>query len=256
MNPVGTGSSRPTMPTSDLKLKGLSIHDRQLLEAIYCDFQVDSRASTKSLNLAGPIMVLLKSIVKQRTGEDAYGWATRKLRAANMGVPSSPPQDTSSSKQSSSPAFQPPTGRYYFATSLNKYKVMGRNKVMECLGHANNNSVRINSHSVPSRVQAARIALFQSTHPSAPSWKGIFEDCDFNASSSSEHWIKRVSNKKPTNNKKQKEESISLLYIIIYYYYLLLNNNNKKKPTNNNNHNRTEPNRLAKANNPCFLLLY
>jgi len=83
---------------SDLKLKSLTVQDRRLLEAIYVDFQVDSRASPTSLNLAGPVLTLLRSIVAERTGEDPDTWASAKVQAAEcplLNIPT-PPSSSSS----------------------------------------------------------------------------------------------------------------------------------------------------------------
>ena len=213
---------------SDLKLKGLTLADRRLLEAIYCDFQVDSRAPLSSLNLAGPVLTLLRSIVRQRTGQDPDAWSTMKVQHATMGLKSmaqhtipiatasaAATTTTSSSSSSSSSSFssssttmptsaaltkrtfEPTKGIFYFATSRNKYKVMGRTKVMDCLKDSRNGQsdsksdsttttsssrldIRLNSHSLPQTVQAARIDLFRSTHPAASMWKGIFQKEDFN----------------------------------------------------------------------------
>ena len=105
---------------SDLKLKNLTIDDRKILEAIYCDFQVHSSSPTTKLNLAGPVMTLLKSIIRQRTGIDPYDWAQSKLDAANMGIEQS--FDNAGSLDTKSAVntkitFKPPKGVYYFATS-------------------------------------------------------------------------------------------------------------------------------------------
>ena len=186
---------------SDLKLKSLTVQDRRLLEAIYVDFQVDSRASPTSLNLAGPVLTLLRSIVAERTGEDPDSWASAKVRAAEcplLNIPTPPSSSSSSTKTTTTttkPPFIPTKGVFYFATSRNKYKVMGRTKVMECIKdsvtHQTSSTssssksqtsapARLNSHSLPRSVQAARIELFHNTHPAAPNWEGLFREHDFN----------------------------------------------------------------------------
>ena len=180
---------------SDLKLKGLTLSDRQLLEALYMDLQVEPAADPHTLNLAAPMMILLRSLVHERTGIDPDKWARKKTTQAKVVLESGVERHCSrylpsTRKTNDEKAlFQPRSNTFYFASSENRYKAMGRQSIMKsfeaCKTGASSASIadvdqfRLNSHSNLSLVHAARIKLFQMTHPAAPSWKSIFRPKDF-----------------------------------------------------------------------------
>ena len=110
-------------PLSDLKLKALGPSDRELLEALYIDFQVEPSADANALNLAAPVLVLLRSIVRERSGIDPDLWAREKIKKAKMGlVVTAGDDDAKGEKVGDAQLGNPGLHTFYFATSATKYK--------------------------------------------------------------------------------------------------------------------------------------
>lgn len=164
--PSGMNRTAAAPSTSTLKLKGMTAADRRILDALYSDFQVHHAAPVSEMNLAGPIMCLLRSVVRERTGQDPDQWARTRLENTMQKSPGN--GDT-----------------FYFASANNGYKLMGRSKIQAALKKRRSRlqtaeeEPHITSHASAAAVQAARVFLFQNTHPAAQEWDSLFVESDF-----------------------------------------------------------------------------